>query len=422
MTAAGAPGPPDKGGAATWWRIVGSAMLASVSASLAVFLVGALAVQIRHTLHFGPTTFGLAVSIFYLGAGAGSVPGGRLAETIGGVRVMRAMCVAASAVLVLLAVALRSWAALAVLLLLAGLVSATMQPAINLFLARRAPPGRQGVAFGVKQASVPASAVLGGLAVPAVALTVGWRWAFAAGALLALVTAAAIPRPRTTLAEHRSQPVTPLAPGSVRPLVVLATGLGLGIFAATGLSAFTATSAVAAGVAKPTAGLLVALGGASSVVARIVSGLLADRRGRAHLPVVAAMLVVGSAGFALLGVASDHRSLWLFAAGVVVAFGFGWGWNGLFNFAVVRTHPEAPGRATGITQVGGRLAGAAGPLLFGLVADHVSYSAAWALDGFATVAAAVTVLIGRRMLVRRLSSGSPAPAPGVAPPGMAPRR
>lgn len=86
-------------------------------------------------------------------------------------------------------------------------------------------------------------------------------------------------------------------------------GFGLGIFAATGLAAFTVTSAVAAGVAKPTAGLLVALGGAVAIVARVVLGVLADRRGRAHLPVVAAMLVAGSIGYGLLGLAADRRSL-----------------------------------------------------------------------------------------------------------------
>lgn len=410
MTSVPSPA-PVAGGGSTSRRVVAAAAVASVSVSLAVFLVGAMAVQVRHSLHFGATSFGMAVSLYFLGAGAGSVPAGRLAEAVGGVRVMRVACVASATVLALLGGALRSWAALAVLLFCAGLISAAMQPAINLFLSRRAAPGRQGVAFGIKQASVPASALLGGLAVPGVALTVGWRWAFAMAAVLALVAAAAVPRPRTTLAQHRSRAVTPLPREAVGPLVVLAVGLGLGIFASTGLSAFTATSAVAAGIAKPTAGLLVALGGASAVAARVVSGILADRRGRAHLPVVAAMLVVGSAGYALLGLAASERSLWAFAAGVVVAFGFGWGWNGLFNFAIVRTHPDAAGRATGITQVGGRLAGAVGPLLFGLLAGHVSYSAAWALDGAAAVCAAVVVLVGRGMLLRRLSSASAAGGP-----------
>lgn len=389
-------------------RVVAGAMAASVAVSLAVFLVGAEAVEIRHGLHFGTSSFGFAVSLYYLGAGVGSVPGGWLAEAVGGVRVMRVGCLVAAVLLLALASLARSWATLTGLLVVAGLLSATMQPAVNLFLARRTGPGHQGLAFGVKQAAVPTAALLAGLAVPAVAVTVGWRWAFVAAAGVALAAATRVPRPRTSLAEHRSRARSPLPNGARRPLVVLTVGFGLGIFAATGLSAFTASSAVACGMGASAAGALVAAGGATSVASRIVTGLLADRRGRAHLPVVAVMLAAGSVGYGLLAAASTTGALWLFALGVVVAYGAGWGWNGLFNYAVVRTHPEAPARATGITQVGGRLAGAVGPLVVGLLADHVSYAAAWGVLGAAAVGGAGILLLGRRLLVHRLTGGLPA--------------
>lgn len=387
-----------------------AATVASVASSLAIFLVGAEAVEIRQSLHFGAATFGALVAVYYLGAGSGSVPASRLAERVGGVRVMRAACVAAAVVLALLAAATVSWEVLAGLLAVAGVVGASMQSAVNLFLARRAPAGRQGTAFGVKQASVPAAALVGGLAVPAVALTVGWRWSFVAAAAVAAGAAAVMPRPRTTLAERRSRPPVNAPPGSRRPLVVLATGFALAVVATSGLSAFTATSAVAAGISPSTAGLLVALGGAVAVAVRIISGVLADHRGRAHLPVVAIMLLAGAGGYGLLAAAAGQRSLVLFAVGTVVAYGAGWGWNGVFNFAIVRTHAEAPARATGITQVGGRLAGAAGPLVFGLVATHISYSVAWTICAAAAVGGAATVLAGRDLLRRRLAASSSDPA------------
>jgi MFS family permease len=379
-------------------RDVGAALAATIVGSLAAFLVGALAVQIRMSLHFGVVALGAAISLYYLGAGVGSVPSGRLAEAIGGVRVMRLAALSSALVLALMAT-VSSWASLLTLLLIAGMVSSATQPAANLFLARRIPSARQGVAFGIKQAAVPGAALAGGLAVPGLALTVGWRWAFAIGAGLAVVAAALVPRPRTSLAERRARPAARPRPGSLRPLVVLATGFGLGVFAATGLSAFIVISAVDAGASKGGAGLLAALGGAVAVVTRILSGAAADRRGRAHLPVVAAMLVTGAAGYAVLAVGAAGRIPALFVAGVVIAYGAGWGWNGLFNFAVVRTHPEAPARATAVIQVGGRLAGAIGPLSFGLVASHGSYGAAWAMNAAAVVAAAALILYGRQSLV-----------------------
>ncbi len=383
-------------------RVVAAATVASVSSSLAIFIVGAEAVEIRQALHFDAATYGVVVALYFAGAGSGAVPASRLAETVGGVRVMKMACLAAACLLVALATVAVSVPVLAGVLVAAGVTSSAMQPAVNVFLARRVPEERQGAVFGVKQAAVPAAAVLGGLAVPAVALTIGWRWSFAVAGVVAVAAAVLVPPPRTTLAEHRSRPRARPPAGALGPLVVLAIGFGMAVFASSGLGAFTATAAVAAGASRGGAGLLVALGGTVAVLVRIVSGVIADRRGRAHLVVVAAMLGVGAMGYALLAAAAGLRSVPVLSAGVIVAFGAGWGWNGLFNFAVVRTHPEAPARATGVVQVGGRFAGAAGPLVFGVVADHVSYSAAWSVDAVMVGCGASVMLAGRRLLRRRL--------------------
>jgi MFS family permease len=375
-------------------------MTASVAGSLCVFLTGALAVQIRAALHFGTAALGVAISIYYLGAAIGSIPLGRLVEAVGGVRVMRWACLASALVLILIAAPLGSFAALAPLLFAGGVVSAAMQPATNLFLARRLPAGRQGLAFGLKQSAVPASALLGGLAVPALALTVGWRWAFVGGSVLAVVAYWVVPRPATTLAERRARPPAAAPPTALRPLVVLTVGFGLGVFTASSLSAFTVASAVDDGVSKAAAGLLAALGAGVAVVVRIAVGARADRRGQGHLPVVGAMLAAGALGYGLLASVTGHAPVILFAAGIVVAYGAGWGWNGLFNFAVVRTHPAAAARATSITQVGGRLAGAIGPLAFGLLTAASSYRLAWSLDGAVALIAGAVIVYGRHLLLR----------------------
>ena len=55
------------------------------------------------------------------------------------------------------------------------------------------PAHRQGLSFGVKQAAIPVSTLLAGAAVPTVALTVGWRWAFVAAAVAALTALALVP-------------------------------------------------------------------------------------------------------------------------------------------------------------------------------------------------------------------------------------
>lgn len=397
-------------------RDVGAAVAGTVSSSLPVFLTGALAVQIRSSLGFGTTAFGLAVALYYLAAGTSSIPLGHLSEALGGARAMRLAAAGAAVVLAGLAAAARSFASLAGLLLVAGVASAAMQPAANLFLSNRIPPERQGLSFGIKQAAVPLATFLAGLAVPAMALTVGWRWAFATGAAWAAGTAALLPGPAGAARQGaRRRPAAPAAALARGPLIVLAVGFGIGIAVASALTAFLVSSAVAGGMSRGQAGLLVAFGGLAAVAARVVVGYLADRRpdrdGRAHLGLIAGMLAVGAAGYGGLALAAVDRRPLVYVLAAAVVFPVGWGWNGLFNFAVVRMSPGRAGRATGLTQAGGRLGGMVGPFSFGLLAGHVSYSAAWVASGGALLAAAGTVLAARRMLSRAGLEEAAAPAP-----------
>lgn len=382
------------------FKDVTSSITAATSTSLAVFLTGALAIQMRASLHFGADAFGLAISIYYVGAAIGSVPFGRLAEAVGGVRVMKPTAIAAAIIMIITALFVKSWLALVLILFIAGILSAAMQTSTNLFLARRIPGNRQGLAYGIKQAAIPFSALLGGLAVPGIALTVGWRWAFVGGAAVSVVAAIIVPKSHTTFASYRAKHKPVELANNLRPLIVMGVGFGLSVFAASGLTAFLVTSGVAGGLSKSSAGFVAGFAGGTALIMRVVSGFLADRRGKAHFKVVAGMLGVGVLGFLGLAIGSSSGIKWIFIAGAIIAFGAGWGWNGLFNYAVIRTHQNAPARATGITQVGGRLAGVFGPLVFGLIVAHGSFAYAWLLDGAACLVGAVIILYGRMMMLK----------------------
>lgn len=401
-------------------RDLGAVVLATVTASLPVFLVGTMAVEIRHSLHFSTAVLGLVVALYYLGAATSSVPASRLAEAVGGIRVMRTGALAVAVVSGLVAGVASSWAALTVLMVLAGMISGSMGPATNLFLVRRTDQSGQGLAFGIKQAAVPLAALLGGVAVPAVALSLGWRWAFGFASVLSMIAVVVIPAPRVALSERRL-----LLRGQTRapvrsiPLTVLALGLGLGVAASSGAAAFLVSAAVTLGFAKGTAGLVAALAGACAVVSRVATGARADRRGGRQFPVIALMLAIGALGYLLLVASSATSSRPLFVVGSVLALGSGWGWNGLFNFAVARTHLHAPAAATGVTQVGGRLGGVAGPAVLGVVAAQGSYGVAWLVAAAAAAGGAGAMLVGHALLVRARSdlSASPPPDTEAPPPG-----
>ncbi len=394
--------PPENGGGSPFNRDLLVALMATTTSSLPIFLVGTLAVQIRAELHFSKSLLGLVITLSYLGAASWSIPSGRVAESVGGVRVLRWAPLVGATLLILLGTVTRSWAAFALLLFPCGMVSASIATGSNLFLAKRTAPSRQGVTFGIKQAAVPFSSLIGGLAVPAVALTVGWRWAFVGGAALAVVTSFLVPRPETSLSDRRRSRVNGVAPVLNRgALLILGSGLGLGVFAASGMAAFLVTDAVSIGVSHANAGFLAAVAGAAAVVARIVTGIVADRRGGGHFRVVAAMMIVGMFSYAVLALGATTGIKWIFVIGSVSALGIGWGWNGLFNFATIRSHSQAPARATGLTQVGGRLGGMMGPLVIGFVADKSSFGIAWTVCALLMGVAAISVTVGQKMLLSR---------------------
>ena len=378
------------------YRPILLAVAVATAGVLPAFLTGGLAVQIRAEMHFGTGALGLLVAAFFASSALASALFGRLVERIGSHRGMRAAALASAASLLCVALLARSWSGLLVCLIFGGFANAVSQPATHLSLAREVPPERQGLSFGIKQAAIPTATLLAGLAVPIVAVTVGWRWAFAGGAALALIVALLVPAETITHDGVRQTNKGRAGDVHTRSLVLLAVGLGLGSTAATPLGAFISGAAVSEGMRAGTAGLLLALGSATGITVRVLAGTLADRMNSGRLRLVSGMLAVGAVGFALL--ASGIHGL--LVVGTLLAFGAGWGWPGLFNFAIVRTNPGAPAAATGITQTGASSGAAVGPLIFGFLVEATSYDTAWLVSGAIAVTAAGTILAGRSMLVR----------------------
>jgi predicted MFS family arabinose efflux permease len=74
------------------------------------------------------------------------------------------------------------------------------------------------------------------------------------------------------------------------------------------------------------------------------------------------------------------------------------------QFAVVRLNPSAPAAASAIVQMGVYAGGFAGPIAFGFVAAHTSFPTAWLMGTATMVAAALLVVLGRRLLVAHRSA------------------
>jgi predicted MFS family arabinose efflux permease len=255
--------------------------------------------------------------------------------------------------------------------------------------------------LGLKQAAIPLATLTGGLAVPAVALTVGWRWAYVITGALAVVAAVLVPNTRRLAAVH-SAPAGPrpqtTTDARLSALVLLSVGLATAAVATGSLGAFVVQSGVEAGLAEGTAGYLLAVGSAGAFVVYLVAGMNADTRPGHELQTTAAMLAVGAGALAVLALGVPGA----FILAAPVAFTIGWGWPGLFNLAVIRSSPSAPGGATGITQTGAYMGVVLGPPAFGLLAEHWSYGLAWSAAATCSMLAAGIILLGHRRLHPRV--------------------
>lgn len=357
--------------------------LCQVAALLPVFVTGAVAVQLEDDLGMTAGQLGLLTSGFF-GAGAlASIPLGRLGDRIGPGRTLRGATVLSGLVLLAAGTLVRSWTTLAVLLVLAGVSAAAVDPAASLYVSRVLPAHRLGAAIGVKQASLPFTTLIGGLAVPLIAIPFGWRWVYVAGAGVALVAVAIAPRGDARVGPRKRGRIE-FPPAR---LFLLAVAFGAGSGVATTMGAFAVDSGTVAGLEPGTAGLVAALGSLAGLVARLVVGHRSDRWSHGHLRVAAGMLGGGSGALLLVAVGSGA----VFVLALPLAFATAGGWAGLLHMAVVRGNPEAPGSAMGLVGTGAFVGCVASPLLFGTLADSVGYGAAWSSTATMALVAAVTM-------------------------------
>lgn len=384
--------PPRRGGSITGVVVVTAAL---VLAALPLFMVGGLAVQIKEEFGFGEADLGLGVTIGFV-IGALTAPfGGRLADRIGPRTTTYLGASLSSLALLGLGLATTGWVTMVVFLCLAGLSVALTDPGLAIMVDRTVPIPRQGVAFGIKEASIPAATLAAGIAVPAIALTVGWRWAFTIGLLPLAVILILLPRldVRMRVPEPESTPTAePLKDPPRRTAILLAAvAAALATAAASGVGIYLTTSAVAMGLSEGNAGILLAVGSVAGVTARIGTGVMADRIGGPQFKLIATMLAIGALTMALGGSGNNL----LLVIGTLGAFTGGWAWTGLFFLSLVKTNPDRPGTVAGIGIAGLGVGNASGPYLFGLAAESFSYGAAWLAAAIAAGIAAVLMAMAR---------------------------
>ena len=384
-------------------RVVFMSMLSTTLGILPAYLTAGLAVLVRDDLGFSRSALGVAISAFFLVSALGSVPAGKFAERRGTRLTLAVSAMFSATAFAGIAAAQNGWWLVGALLF-GGAANAMPAPATNRFMLDNVRRQRQGLAFAFKQISFPMATFGAGLAVPLIGLTVGWRWAYVMGAVVALTSCwyflARLPSDPVPVARGPRGEGRVKAPAPDQPmwiLVALAFGASLATAGGSSLASFYVESAVDGGLSAGVAGLGLSAGSLFGVGARLSFGAVADRM---HRPLrfrhVAALFVVGALG--LFGLTGPSTQALLLMASTVVAFGAGWGWHGLFHLAVVKSSPTAPAAATGVVMVGLFLGGIYGPTAFGFIAEQVSFAASWTFLAVAMLTGAVILtLIDRRI-------------------------
>jgi MFS family permease len=368
------------------------AMAVDTVGVLPIFLTGALAVQLRDDIGLSVDLLGIVYASYFAAAALLSTPLAKVSDRTGPEWALRIGTTVYIFAFLGIAGLATSPVLLSAFVALAGFGTALTRTATSVLVARNVAPGRQGLAFGMKHSSIPVGSILAGLSVPAIALTVGWKWAYIGAAALALIVLLAIPRP-TRRRENKA------APGaedmSLRLLIFSAVGFGLGSCAASSLGAYTVSTAVASGMTEGAAGVLVAIGSVVGLTSRVVVGHWSDRRRGSQLDLVCWLLVAGAFGFLMLGAVNE----WMMLLAVPVSFATGWSWLGSYNLAMVRLNPIAPGAAVGVTQTGAFVGAIIGPTGLGFLAERFSFTAAWVAAATASLVAAIIIFILRRFML-----------------------
>lgn len=390
------------------------AVATTVCGVLPVFLAGSLSVQANADLGLTAAILGIVIAVFWASSSVFSARAGRIAESWG-VRPTLALAVGLALVaMVGVALLSPSWPWFAVWMVVAGAANGFGHPPSNALILATVRGGRTGTAFGVKQAAIPISTLLAGLAVPVVALTLGWRATFVAGAALCTLALLAIVLlvPRLPVRAKPRAGSGEGITGSLRTYFrLLAVSGFLGVAQANVIGGFTVETATQRGFGPAEAGFIVVAASVAGIVVRIVVGYAADRGVGGTMRTVALMLLLGALGLA--GIAFGSGAV--FVAGCVLAFGAGWGWNGLVHYTIAQRAGIYTASATGLVQGGAYAGGAAGPLLFGLLVTHTGLGVGWAAAAGCAVASALVAFLASRLEGGLSVPGMPPTAPGAAP-------
>ena len=394
------PAPPAPA-LSTRWRLLTVLTMSYGAGAFGMLGISPLSPSLVEGL--GLTRFQVAflVPSIYLSGLLFSLPGGRLADRLG-VRPSFLGGLAVAAIGLIAAALAPGFLAFLFCLFVAGSGWSVVNPALGKAIMDVFPVSERGIAMGVKQMGLTLGGLVAALALPAIAATLGWRYAVGACSLIVAGPVALGWRPLGAF--HASRREASIAAGAGEPastwwwarrpalVIFFATGLVLGMVQGAVLSYLPLFTIQGLGFDKIGAGLLVAASQAGGAVSRLVLGAASDRwaAGRRSLW----LAFTGAVGAVIFGVYAVWPASSAGLAGVLAfATGVGaYGWVGIFFVISVEAGGrDQSGLLSGVAFAAIVLGLLVGPPIFGLLLEGSdSYAVAWAV--FAALSALVAIV------------------------------
>ncbi|WP_240045045.1 MFS transporter [Streptomyces alboflavus] len=340
---------------------------------------------------------GLVVSVFFLAYAVCQIPGGVLADRVGGRR-MVLWALGAWTVFTALTGLAWSFAALLVMRVLFGLAQGVFPPAATKVLVERSRPQERMRANGLILSSNSLAAVFTPLAVAPLVAVFDWRSVYVSIAALGVFVYGALRlRLPPPLADRRSLPSaapgadtkTLLKWGVLWRFAAMMFGYSLIIW---GLSTWVPTYLKdERGVDLDAAGALMAIPALAAALATVIGGRWADGTAGRHRRIVVPAMAVAAVA---LPVMANASSIALFIAlGTVAVFAAALCYMPIMAVPIRSLSPAHVGVASGILVFGGQLAGIVAPTVMGVLADAVSFQAAFTFLALGPLIAAVTACL-----------------------------
>ncbi|GHB48442.1 MFS transporter [Streptomyces viridiviolaceus] len=339
---------------------------------------------------------GLVVSVFFVAYAAAQIPGGMLADRFGAKRVT---CWALLAWSLFTALTGLAWSFTALLLVrfAFGAAEGIFPSASMKALVERTSLAERMGAQGLIMSSNSIASVVAPLAVPPLAALVGWRWAFVSAALLGVLVYFAVRWWLPAPAERTEDIVRPSDGVPVREVLRIGVlwRFALMLFGystvAWGLSTWIPSYlSTERGLSLTSAGVLMAVPSLAAALGTLLGGRLSDRLEGHHRKVIVPAMSVSAPALCLMAVSPGLAGS--VACGTVAIFAASLCYMPIFAVPLRSLPPGLVGVGSAVIVFGGQVAGMVVPPVLGVIADAVSFEAAFAVLALGPVLTALVAL------------------------------